>query len=93
MALAGEVARELSSIRSWSNKNYDLKLAEKARTREEQVWEANVSDTPVDMTGPASKRYFSLPVSSHESANTHGRISSVPSRSGGRDRLVLPSLL
>ena len=31
MALAGEVARELSPIRSWSNKDYDLKLAEKAR--------------------------------------------------------------
>jgi hypothetical protein len=52
----------------------------KARAREEQVWEANVSDTPVDTTGPARKRYFSLPVSSHESVDTldtHGRISSV----------------
>jgi hypothetical protein len=31
MALAGEVARELSPIRSWSNNNYDLKLAEKGK--------------------------------------------------------------
>ncbi len=31
MALAGEVAQELSPIRSWSNNNYDLKLGEKAR--------------------------------------------------------------
>jgi len=31
MALAGEVARDLSPIRSWSNNNYDLKLGEKAR--------------------------------------------------------------
>ena len=31
MALAGEITRELSPIRSWSNKDYDLKLAEKAR--------------------------------------------------------------
>jgi hypothetical protein len=38
---------------------------------------SNVSDTPVEMTGPARKRYFSLPVSSHKSVNTHGRISSV----------------
>ncbi len=41
MALAGEVARELSPIRSWSNNNYDLKLEEKARERELQVWEAS----------------------------------------------------
>ena len=34
MALAGEVARELSPIRSWSNNNYDLKLGEKARGQE-----------------------------------------------------------
>ena len=34
MALAGEVARELSPIRSWSNNNYDLKLGEKAREQE-----------------------------------------------------------
>jgi len=81
MALAREVAQELSPIQSWSNKNYDLKLAEKAKARELQVWEANVSDTHVETTGPARKRYFSLPVSSHESKNTHGRISSVPSRS------------
>jgi len=31
MALAGEVTRELSPIRSWSNNNYDLKLAEKGK--------------------------------------------------------------
>jgi len=31
MALAGEVTRELSHIRSWSNNNYDLKLAEKGK--------------------------------------------------------------
>ena len=31
MALAGEVAQELSPIRSWSNNNYDLKLAEKGK--------------------------------------------------------------
>jgi len=30
-ALAGKVARELSPIRSWSNNNYDLKLAEKGK--------------------------------------------------------------
>ncbi len=34
MTLAGEVARELSPIRSWSNNNYDLKLGEKARGQE-----------------------------------------------------------
>jgi hypothetical protein len=50
MALAGEVTREISPIRSWSNKNYDLKLAEKGRARELQIWEANVSDTPIDTT-------------------------------------------
>ena len=42
------------------------KLAEKARARELQVWES-VTDTPVDATGLARKRYFSLLVSSHES--------------------------
>jgi len=31
MALAGEVTRELSPILSWSNNNYDLKLAEKGK--------------------------------------------------------------
>ena len=31
MAVAGEVARELSPILSWSNNNYDLKLAEKGK--------------------------------------------------------------
>jgi len=31
MALAGEITQELSPIRSWSNKDYNLKLAEKAR--------------------------------------------------------------
>ena len=31
MALAREVARELSPIRSWSNNNYDLKLGEKGK--------------------------------------------------------------
>jgi len=31
MALAREVTRELSPIRSWSNNNYDLKLAEKGK--------------------------------------------------------------
>jgi len=31
IALAGEITQELSPIRSWSNKDYDLKLAEKAR--------------------------------------------------------------
>jgi len=31
MALAGEVARELSPIRSWSNKDYDLKLGGKGK--------------------------------------------------------------
>ena len=31
MALAGDITRELSPIRSWSNNNYDLKLGEKAR--------------------------------------------------------------
>jgi hypothetical protein len=31
MALADEVARELSPIRSWSNKDYDLKLGEKGK--------------------------------------------------------------
>jgi len=35
--------------------------------QELQVREANFSDTPADATGPAPKRYFSLPVSSHES--------------------------
>ena len=34
MALAGEVTRELSPILSWSNKDYDLKLGEKARGQE-----------------------------------------------------------
>ena len=42
---------------------------------------------------PARKRYFSLPQSGHESTTPRGHISSVPSRSGGHDRLVLPSLL
>ncbi len=36
----------------------------------------HVNDTPVDTIGPACKRYFSLPLSGHESENTHGRISS-----------------
>ncbi len=31
MALAGEITQELSPIWSWSNKDYNLKLAEKAR--------------------------------------------------------------
>ena len=31
MALAGEITRELSPIRSWSNKDYDLKLGEKGK--------------------------------------------------------------
>ena len=31
MASAGEVARELSPIRSWSNNNYDLKLGGKGK--------------------------------------------------------------
>ncbi len=31
MALAGEITQELSPIRSWSNKDYDLKLAEKGK--------------------------------------------------------------
>ena len=44
-ALAGEVTRELSPIRSWSNNKYDLKLAEKARERELQVREATSVDT------------------------------------------------
>jgi hypothetical protein len=66
MALAGEVARELSPI-----------MRSKASGKGKGMgWsrEANVSDTPFETTGPARKRYFSLPVSSHESVNTHGRI-------------------
>jgi hypothetical protein len=31
MALAGEITRKLSPIRSWSNKDYDLKLGEKGK--------------------------------------------------------------
>jgi len=45
MALAGEVAQELSPIRSWSNNNYDLKLGEKARGWELHGWEATSHDT------------------------------------------------
>ena len=52
MALAGEITRELSPIRSWSNKDYDLKLAEKARERELQVREAMTADT-FPLTRPA----------------------------------------
>jgi hypothetical protein len=56
-----------------------------------RVWEVHVTDTPVDTTGPARKTFHSrCPVMSQ---NTPGRISSVLSRSGGRDRLVLLSLL
>ncbi len=45
MALAGEITRELSPIWSWSNKDYDLKLGEKARGWELRVWEATSHDT------------------------------------------------
>jgi len=45
LALAGENTRELSPIRSWSNKDYDLKLGEKARGRELCVWKATSHDT------------------------------------------------
>jgi hypothetical protein len=30
-------------------------------------WEVHVTDTLFDTTGPAHKRYFSLPLSGHES--------------------------
>jgi len=43
MALAGEVARELSPIQSWSNNNYDLKLGEKARGQELRVLGSDVT--------------------------------------------------
>ncbi len=36
-----------------------------------QVQEVHVTDTPVDMTGPAHKRFFLLPPFSCESALTH----------------------
>ena len=45
MALAGEVTRKLSPIRSWSNNNSDLKLGEKVRGWELHVWEATSHDT------------------------------------------------
>ena len=59
MALAGEITRELSPIRSWSNKDYDLKLAEKARERELQVWEVTSADTfPVARPASTQKILF-----------------------------------
>ena len=36
-----------------------------------QVQEVHVTDTPVDMTGPSHKRYFSLPPFSCKLALTH----------------------
>ncbi len=65
VALAGEVARELSPIRSWSNNNYDLKLAEKARERELQVREALSADTfPLARPAGAQKILFTPTVRS-----------------------------
>jgi hypothetical protein len=65
MALAGEVARELSPIRSWSNNNYDLKLGEKARGRELRVWEATSHDTfPFARPAGAQKILFTPAVRS-----------------------------
>jgi len=65
MALAGEVTRELSPIRSWSNKDYDLKLAEKARERELQVREATSADTfPFARPAGAQKILFTPAVRS-----------------------------
>jgi len=65
MALAGEVARELSPIRSWSNKDYDLKLTEKAREQELQVREATSADTfPFAQPAGAQKILFTPAVRS-----------------------------
>jgi len=65
MALAGEVARELSPIQSWSNEDYDLKLAEKAREQELQVWEATSADTfPFARPAGAQKILFTTAVRS-----------------------------
>ncbi len=66
MALAGEVARELSPIWSWSNKDCDLKLAEKAGERELQVREATSADTfPFARPAGAQKILFTpAPVTS-----------------------------
>jgi len=65
MALAGEVARELSPIRSWYNNNYDLKLGEKARGRELRVWEATSHDTfPFARPAGAQKILFTPAVRS-----------------------------
>jgi len=72
MALAGEVARELSPIRSWSNKDYDLKLAEKARERELQVWEATSADTFPFVRPAGAQKILSLPQSGHESTKHMG---------------------
>ena len=67
MALAGEVARELSPIRSWSNNNYDLKLGEKARGRELHVWEATSHDTfPFARPAGAQKILFTPAVRSRD---------------------------
>jgi hypothetical protein len=65
MALAGEVARELSPIRSWSNDNYVLKLGEKARGQELRVWEATSHDTfPFARPAGAQKILFTPAVRS-----------------------------
>jgi hypothetical protein len=62
MALAGEVARELSPIRSWSN---NKKLGEKARGRELRVWEATSHDTlPFARPAGAQKILFTPAVRS-----------------------------
>jgi len=58
MALAEEVTRELSPIRSWSNKNYDLKLAEKGRARELQVREATSVTRPLIRPARRAKDTF-----------------------------------
>jgi len=64
-ALAREVTRELSPIRSWSNKDYDLKLAEKARERDLQVREATSVDTfPFARPASAQKILFTPAVRS-----------------------------
>jgi len=70
MALAGEVAREISPIWSWSINNNDLKLAEKARERECEFGKRCQLTRSLSHDRPARKRYFSLPPSGQESTNT-----------------------
>ena len=43
MALAGEITRKLSPIRSWYNKDYDLKLGEKGKGKSVASLGSNVS--------------------------------------------------